>query len=108
MVDVTTELERVQAEIRRLETIRDYLQTLSRNGTEPRRRGPRPRGTMTAAKAAEQVLAAHDGPMRTPDLLDAIRAAGAHMKDADGLFKTLSRSDRFEKAGRGLWKLRQL
>ena len=97
------ELAQVEQEIARLTIIRDWLKARS-NGT-PRRRGPRQKGTMTAAQAAEKVLAAADGPMRTPDLLSAVQREGARIADADGLYKTLSRSDRFKKAGRGLWTL---
>ena len=43
--------------------------------------------------------------MRTPDLLVKVQEAGAQMKDADSLYKTLSRSKRFRRAGRGLWEL---
>ena len=103
---VDVELAQIEAEIARLTVIRDYLRTRSNGAARPvRRRGPRPKGAMTAAAAAEKVLAKRGEPMRTPDLLVAIRKEGASLKDADSLYKTLSRSDRFRKAGRGLWTL---
>lgn len=98
-----TELEQAEQELARWQTIVDYLRARqpSRNGTQRRR----PSGSLTAGQAAEEALRQAGGPMRTPDLLKAVQAAGARMKDTDGLYKTLSRSTKFRKAGRGLWEL---
>lgn len=99
-----SELEHAEAELARWQTIVDYLRTRqpARNGTQQRRARP---GTLTAGQAAEEALRQAGGPMRTPDLLKAVQAAGARMKDTDGLYKTLARSSKFRKAGRGLWEL---
>jgi hypothetical protein len=66
------------------------------------RSGPR---RLTAAKAAEAVLTERDEPLRTPELLIAVNALGVGIKNADGLYRTLSRNPKFKRFGRGLWGL---
>lgn len=112
MVSLTDELAIVEAKIAELTTIRDYLreragQTNGATSTTPRPRRARVQqaGRITAAKAAEKVLAKAAAPMRTPDLLVAVQAEGARIGSADNLYKTMARSDKFKKAGRGLWTL---
>lgn len=98
------ELAIVEAEIAKLETIRDWLRSRSngRTAARPRRAGKH----LTAAEAAAQALQAAGAPMRTPDLLVEVQARGARMKDTDGLYKTLDRDKtRFKKVGRGTWTL---
>lgn len=96
------EIRKLNAEIERLTTVRDYLQERA-NGTRTRRPA---RGSVTAAEAAARVLERAEGPMRTRDLFDAVLAEGAQLKDSEGLTKTLRRApDRFKKTGRGMWTL---
>lgn len=99
------ELDRVEAEIARLQTIRDYLQErVHMNGERPAQPSA-PQRRLTAARAAEIVLE-REGQLKTPALLDAIRAEGAQLKDSDSLYKTLTRQpERFKRVGRGLWTL---
>lgn len=100
-MNIDAEILRLEKERDRVDAVIAYLQQ-QRNGARPRRAAS---GAVTAAQAAEQALREHGGPMRTPDLLAAVQARGAKMKDADGLYKTLHRSATFKKAGRGLWTL---
>ena len=100
------EIARIDQQIAELQIVRRHLTNLVNGAVKPvRRRGPRAKGTMTTAQAAEKVLARAAGPMRTADLLKAVQAEGAIIRDGEGLSKTLGRSDRFKKAGRGLWTL---
>ena len=106
MASLTDELAHVEAEIQRLEAVRDYLRTRT-NGAKPatRRRGPRMTGTVTIADAAEKALKKAGGPMKTAALLDKVRAGGAACGSAETLYKTLTRNPRFVKTGRGEWGL---
>jgi hypothetical protein len=117
------ELQHAEAERDRLTVVIAYLRERLEEGEQtpvppqqqqrpqqrPQRAAPKRRtstsGRITSAAAAEKVLAERGEPMRTRELLDAVQAAGARMKDPDGLFKTLSRSAAFRKVGRGLWAL---
>lgn len=105
-MNIEAELARLRTERERLDVLIGYLET-QRNGSRPAARPRRrPAGTLTAAAAAEQALTQAGAPMRTGDLLKAVQGLGAQMKDNEGLAKTLGRSDRFVKVGRGLWSLK--
>lgn len=102
--ELATELATIEAEIARLEAVRDWLRQHV-NGATPKP-SRRRNGRVTASEAAIEALQAAGGPMRTRDLLVEVQARGAKMKDTDGLYKTLDRDKtRFKKAGRGLWTL---
>jgi hypothetical protein len=106
MTSLHAELERALRERDELDAAIRYLQ--KRVGDTPAVNGKRAtrKGAPTAAAAAEQALREHGKPMRTPDLLAAVQALGAQVKDTDGLYKTLSRhKGTFKRAGRGLWTL---
>jgi len=100
------ELAGVEAKRAQLDAVAAYLREriAATPGARANGAGRQRQGVLTAAAAAEQVLREH-GQMRTPDLLVKVQEAGAQMKDADSLYKTLSRSKRFRRAGRGLWEL---
>lgn len=99
-----SDLDQARAELQRWQIIVDYLEHRTVAPTMRRRRGSR-NGKVTVAVAAERVLQKADGPVKTRDLVAAVRAEGASIKDGEGLTKTLNRHPRFKKAGRGLWTL---
>jgi len=99
------QLAEVEAKRSQLDAVAAYLrERIAATPGQTNGGGRKRQGVLTAATAAEQVLREH-GQMRTPDLLVKVQEAGAQMKDADSLYKTLSRSKRFRRAGRGLWEL---
>ena len=101
---MATELEAAEQQLAYWQTIVDYLR--KREKPRPTRDGVSRNGTLTARQAAEQALRDAGRPLRTRDLLAAVQEAGARMKDADGLTKTLMRHRTvFVRAGRGEWTL---
>lgn len=110
MASLRAELDHAIAERDRLNVVIAYLEERIQDAAAPHvQNGARPGGTRkgkpTAAAAAEQALREAGKPMRTPELLQAVQAMGAQIKDSDGLYKTLSRHDTFRREGRGLWVL---
>lgn len=116
------ELQRAEDERDRLDVVIAYLRERLREDDEsipapnsadaPSTKTPTRSATarggqrrMTAAVAAERVLREKGEPIRTPDLLVAVQALGAKMKDSDGLYRTLLRQPKFRRDGRGLWAL---
>lgn len=105
-MSVASMLAELRAQRDRLDSAITALEAL--NGAAPAVRARRPRraaGRVTIAVAAEAALSKADGPVRTRDLVDLVRAEGASVRDGEGLTKTLNRHPQFRKAGRGLWTL---
>ena len=99
------ELARATAERDRLNVVIAYLEGRIGEKATPAAPGKVRKGKLTAAAAAERVLREHGEPMRTAELLVAVQKRGAKCKNGEGLYKTLLRSSRFKRAGRGLWTL---
>ena len=103
---IQQQIAQVDAQIAELQAVRRWLEQQSSNGVAPRkRRGPRPAGKVTIADAAEKILKKTGTPMTTSDLLARVRSAGAACGSSETLYKTLARSPRFKKTGRGEWGL---
>lgn len=104
-MSLRTELDHAIKERDRLNVIIAWLEerapTPVANNKRVRPAGKRP----TAAVAAEEALRKAGRPMKTPELLLAVQALGAKIKDSDGLYKTLARYPKFKREGRGLWAL---
>lgn len=62
-------------------------------------------GRVTVAALAEAILRERGGEMSIRDLFDAVRDQGGKISSTENLSKTLRRSDRFVRVGRGVWKL---
>ena len=115
------ELQRAEEERARLAVVISYLHERLREGDEPsaddgaavvkssvkvtktRTRSPSQR--VTAAAAAEKILRERGRPMKTPDLLPEVQAAGAKIKSTENLFRSLRANPAFRRIGRGLWGL---
>lgn len=101
---MSDELDDARRQLAYWQNVVDYLQKRgcpTPKGGATNNRNGRP----TAAQAAEQALREAGRPLPTRDLLAAVQARGARMKDTEGLTKTLLRHDRFVRAERGVWTL---
>jgi hypothetical protein len=61
-----------------------------------------------STKAALDVLTKfgkRERPLKTKDIYDAIKKGGVDISTEDALYRSLARSHRFKKVGRGLWGL---
>lgn len=64
--------------------------------------------SFVSTKAALEVLkkfGSRQHPLKTKDIYDAIKKGGVDISNEDSLYRSLSRSHRFRKVGRGLWGL---
>jgi hypothetical protein len=63
---------------------------------------------LTSTDAAYAVLSkfgSRQNTLKTKQLYDAIKKGGVAIQNEDGLYRSLARSNRFRKVGRGLWGL---
>ena len=108
------ELARAEEERERLAVVIAYLNERLKEADEDQPRAEKPakrtsaRGPysgMASTKAGEKALEDHGAPMKTRDLFEAITSGGARIKNVEGLYKSLARSKKFVRTGRGEWGL---
>jgi hypothetical protein len=115
------ELQHAEDERNRLDVVIEYLRERLRGDDDqpantaapesgsskvkPRRATRSGSRRVTAAAAAEQALRQRGEAMKTAEILAEVQTRGAKMKNAEGLYKTLDRSTKFRRDGRGLWAL---
>jgi 16S rRNA U1498 N3-methylase RsmE len=119
-LDVSAELERLEADVENKRRLRDYLREKAEqcgNNTPPGR-SPRTPGSRRFAKskqidAAKVVLSEASEPLKTREIAKRLIDGGFPSDDLPklktSLFTTMTRKEGiFEKAGPGLWKLKAI